>query len=281
MTNDSKNAAQQLATEIFARTLSAWNAVHTFRWIGQLGLPYAAKHAAWQHQRTTQQFATADEYKDMFMPGGRETLVELGFFETAAKAMTLNAMSIFNSVSDASSLIFAHSVLDGAALDWCRVCAIAEPDDLMPCIDKKRVALSKVKTSSFIELRDDEIKTFFASLERESLIKKLDTIFGLCRPPINFMPMNQYNYDRQRIIDLDNLRHDYVHRTIKDVRLPRGVDDLWYLFNTTYFLLSLVHYRYGIKLDPNRFITGIEPLFKEDSGQSRDAPEPDVTTPRP
>jgi hypothetical protein len=148
MNDEPKNAAAQLAAEtlaaeIFGRTMSAWNAIYTFRWMGQLGLPHAVKQAACQHERTSQYFATADQYKDMFVGGsGRERLIESGFFETAAQAMTKNAVSVFNFVSDASALVFAHSVLDGAALDWCRVCAIAEPDDLMRYIGPKRVALS-------------------------------------------------------------------------------------------------------------------------------------------
>jgi hypothetical protein len=264
MTDESKKAAEQLAAKIFGRTMSAWNAVYTFRWMGQLGLPHAANQAAWQHERTTHHFATADEYKDMFIgdgrEDGREELVELGFFETAARAMTENAVSIFNFVSDASSLIFAHSVLDGAALDWCRVCALAEPDDLIPYIDKKRVALSHVKESSFTELRDKEINEFLASLERESLIRKLDIIFALCRPPQGFVGMQYYRYDKERIISLDKLRHDYVHRAMLNTRLPRGDDDLWYLFRTTHYLLPLVNQRYGIRVDPNLVASGMGPV---------------------
>jgi hypothetical protein len=258
MTEDkSKKAAEQLAASIFGRTMSAWNAVYTFRWMGQLGLPHAVRKAARQHERTTHEFATADEYKDMFIGGGREKLVELGFFETVAKGMTANAVSIFNVVSDASSLIFAHSVLDGAALDWCRVCALAAPDDLMPYIEKKRVSLSQVKEASFTELRDNEIHDFLLALERESLIKKLDTIFSICRPPQHFVGMEHYRYDRERIVALDKLRHDYVHRTIINTRLPHGDDDLWYLFKTTHYLLPLVNQRYGIRLDPSLALSGM------------------------
>src|SRR5690348_15910904 len=36
MTEESRNAAEQLAAQIFGRTMSAWNAVHTYRWMGQL-----------------------------------------------------------------------------------------------------------------------------------------------------------------------------------------------------------------------------------------------------
>jgi hypothetical protein len=66
MAEESKNP-EHLAAQIFGRTMSAWNAVHTFRWMGQLGLPHAMNQAAWQHERTTHHFATAAEYADMFI----------------------------------------------------------------------------------------------------------------------------------------------------------------------------------------------------------------------
>jgi hypothetical protein len=226
--------------------------------MGQLGLPHAKAQADRQHQKTTHAYATAEEYAHLFVDGGRETLMKVGFFKKAAQEMTTVAVSTFEGISDAASLIFAHSVLDSAVLDWCRVCAIAEPDDLMPYIEKKRVTLSHVKESSFYELRDNEIKEFFISLERESVIRKLDTIFALCRPPQNFTGMPDYRYDRERILALDQLRHDFVHRGILSARLPNGDDDLWYLFRTTHFLLPIVNQRYGIRLDPNLVVPAVE-----------------------
>ena len=52
----------------------------------------------------------------------RQNLVDLGFFQNVAKAMTEQSVMTFQSALDAASLIFAHSVLDNAALEWCRVC---------------------------------------------------------------------------------------------------------------------------------------------------------------
>jgi hypothetical protein len=39
-------AAESLACEIATRNFSAWQAVVSFRWMGQLGLPLATNHAA-------------------------------------------------------------------------------------------------------------------------------------------------------------------------------------------------------------------------------------------
>ena len=248
MSGDRRSDAERLACEIFTRTMSAWNAVHTFRWMGQLGLPHATSQAAWQHERTCQHLASEDKYAELFT-GDWQKLVDLGVFENAAKAMTEQSVTTFNSALDAASLILAHSVLDSAAIDWCRVCALAEPTDFIPYVDQKKVTLSEVqRAASFSELHDTAINDYLDKLERESLIKKLDLVFGLCRPPPDFVAVEKYRYDRERIVALDKLRHEYAHRGLGR-RLPRGDDDLWFLWKTTNFLLPLVNQRYGIQLD--------------------------------
>ena len=244
--------AERLACEIFTRTMSAWNAVHTFRWMGQLGLPHATNQAAWQNERTCQHLASEDKYAELFT-GDRQKLVDLGVFENAAKAMTEQSVTTFNSALDAASLILAHSVLDSAAIDWCRVCALAEPTDFMRDVRdvaQKKVTLSEVYgAASISELRDTVIKGYLDKLERESLIEKLDLILRLCRPPPDFVAIETYRYDRERIVVLDKMRNDYAHRGLGR-RLPGGDDDVWFLWKTTNFLLLLVNHRYGIRLDP-------------------------------
>lgn len=52
MTDDEKLCpAEILASDLFARNLSAWMAVTNFRWLGQLGLPHATRQATEQLQQ--------------------------------------------------------------------------------------------------------------------------------------------------------------------------------------------------------------------------------------
>src|SRR6266436_186737 len=110
MSDESRKQAEWLASGIFTRTISAWNAVYTFRWMGQLGLPHATAQAAWQHERTSQHLAGADEYARIFTDAegnlaDRQNLVDLGFFQNVAEAMTEQSVTTFQSALDAASLI--------------------------------------------------------------------------------------------------------------------------------------------------------------------------------
>lgn len=230
--------------------MSAWNAVYVFRWMGQLGLPYATSHAAWQHERTVEHLATADENAELFNVD-RKQLREQGYFDQMAKAITEQSVITFESALDAASLIFAHSVLDGAAFDWCRVCVLASPEDFMPYVDQKKLTVAEVRAAPLSELKNKVIDAYLGALERESLLKKLDIVFALCRPSPDFVGVTGYRFDRDRLAGLDNLRHDYVHRGGLGGRLPRGDDDVYFLWQTSNYLLRLVLRRYAIRLDPD------------------------------
>jgi hypothetical protein len=256
MSDESRTLAAWLAAGIFNRTMFAWNAVHTFRWMGELGLPLATKLASQEHKRTSQYFADAEEYARMFLDmegnvADRQELVNLGFFDKMETTLTEQSVTTFQSALDAASVIFAHSVLDSAALDWCKVCAVARPEDFIKYVGKTNVTLSEVqKAGSFSKILRTAIDEYLQTLERASLIKKLDILFELCQPPSDFIGIKRYKYNRDRIIALDKLRHDFAHRGLGG-RLPQGDDDLQFLFDTMNFLFPLVNHRYGIQLDVN------------------------------
>jgi hypothetical protein len=179
------------------------------------------------------------------------------------QALIEHTVTTFASALDAATLIVAHSVLDSAALDWCRVCALAAPDDFLPFIDQKKVTLADVQAAaSFAELRTTALEGYLDSLDRAPVIKKLDLIFSLCRPSPTFVgPDANYRYDRERIIALDTLRHDYVHHGGLGSRLPQGDADLSFLHGTDLFLAVLVCQRYGLRLRPKPLLDAISEVL--------------------
>jgi hypothetical protein len=249
--------AERLAHEISIRTQEARISVFAFRGMGQLGLPHAKNQEAQTWEESFKRgFARAEELAAF--SGQKDSFDR--FCEDQVKQLTEKSVTAFEAALDAASLIFSHSLLDTAAFDWCRVCALACPDDFMPYIANRQFSLAEVQATSFSELREKAIGRHLEKLERKSLLKKLDVLFALCHPPPSFSPsgFQNYSYDRKRIVDLDTLRHDYVHRGWVGGRLPQGDDDLVFLSNTTTFLFHLVTQRYGIRLDPDVYVAALK-----------------------
>jgi hypothetical protein len=258
--------AEILASDLFARNLTAWMAVTNFRWLGQLGLPHATRQATEQLQQGFQSASRrvtdaleARVFNNMIkaatklFTGAWPPQADPGFL---TQALIDHSATRFESALDAATLIFAHSVLDSGALDWCRVCALAAPDDFLPLIDQKKVTLADVQAAASVAaLRAPALEAYFNSLARAPVVNKLDLLFSLCRPAPTFVGIDEnYRYDRERIIALDQLRHDYVHHGGLGVRLPQGEADLSFLHGTDQFLTALVCLRYGLRLIP-------QPLF--------------------
>jgi hypothetical protein len=241
--------AEQLASELFFRSLSAWNRVYKFRYMAQLGLPHATAITDREHHQWAHEFAYSEEYAKIFRVD-RAELIEKGYFEGFAATLTDQAVATYEASLDAACLIFAHSLLDSTVLEWCRVCSLARPADFLPQIGQKRVAIADMEKAPWPELLQRAVADHFDILARESLVRKLDLLFSLCQPPADFEGIVDYRYDRNRIIALDALRHRYVHGDDLSLRLPSGDDDIVYLQKTSMFLMSLVHQRYGIRIDP-------------------------------
>jgi hypothetical protein len=123
------------------------------------------------------------------------------------------------------------------------VCALAAPDDFLPQISQKKVALADVReAASVAELRATALQGYLDSLDREPVINKLDLLFSLCQPsPI--------------------LRHDYVHHGGLGSRLTQGEADLAFLHGTDQFLTVLVCQRYGLRLRPKPLIDAISEVL--------------------
>jgi hypothetical protein len=133
---------------------------------------------------------------------------------------------------------------------------MAEPTDFLPRLADRRVALREAQRSTFPVLLNTEIRRFLDNLERESLLKKMDLLFELCQPPAGFQGVVGYRYDRDRLTQLDQLRHDYIHGRARLSRLPNGNDDLLFLQNTGFYMVPLVNQRYDVKIDPHIFAAG-------------------------
>jgi hypothetical protein len=143
-----------------------------------------------------------------------------------------------------------HSVLDAAALDFCRVTAMAAPKDWESLVEKKGISLAEAKAGNYDQLLQEKLKDYFVQLERESLLTKADQLLARCKPEPKWSPMNNYEYDRKRMEYLDKFRHNIIHGDGLGMELKSADDEIDYLMRTALYYMGLVNLRYGFKLAP-------------------------------
>jgi hypothetical protein len=147
---------------------------------------------------------------------------------------------------------YAQSVLDDCALSYLKVCSLARPADWEPLIAEKKASFADYYAKPQEAVREEMIQQKVEHLGKESLLKKVDTLFQLCKPPKDFAPINNYSYDRDRLERIDDARHDIVHRNGIGKPVAGIDDDLDFILKTANYLLALVNSAYGVQINPAR-----------------------------
>ncbi len=247
--NGNIKAAEQLFNETFRRWTASWVIIWSFREVAEAGLPLAKMVVSAQKAALLGKLLTDPEYEKLFLVD-RQKLIEQKFGEKTAESMTSESLRHAQASVDAASLVFAHSVLDANAIDYLRVTALAAPKDWLQDVQNKQVSLEDVLRQKSDELFHQALKKRLERLERESLNTKIDVLFARCQPPPKWSPMTDYQFDPQRLQKVDKLRQDIVHGEALGRVIPNVEQELEYLLRTTMFLMGLVNFHYGLRLDP-------------------------------
>jgi len=241
--------ANGLFSMSFINTSNRFSHVQSFRRLAEMNLNEIAPsvHNEWSQFYTD--LCTNEKYRDLFED--RDALLkeadrqkDFGFYIDAMTGKDLN-VSI-----DAASLVFMHSVIDSAVYEFCHALAYVSPLSWERYVSKKKVAIDEIKEDSYQSILNAKILQYVNSLERESLLTKIDHIFQVCKPIEGFTPIENYKFDRDRVEGLDRLRHDVVHGAGQVVRLPKGDEDIWYLFQTSNYLMLLINKSFELKITP-------------------------------
>jgi hypothetical protein len=167
---------------------------------------------------------------------------------TSGHSMVRQQQQSFSVAIDAASLVFAHSILDDAAFQYCRVTAIISPSSWEQFVLKQKVNLEEIRNNDYEGLLRQKIEGYLGNLEREALIKKSQKLFEICKPEPDFKPITEFSYDNSRLERLDLLRHDIVHGSGTEKGLPNGDDDLRFLQQCGLYLMMLVNQRFDVKV---------------------------------
>ncbi|MCK4296589.1 MAG: hypothetical protein KAX28_08060, partial [Candidatus Marinimicrobia bacterium] len=167
-----------------------------------------------------------------------------------AQQMKDNQMKKFQNTIDATSLIFAHSILDDSAYECCRITLILSPDFWINVIKNRKISLEYLHSNSSENIIKEKCDEYFIQFEKESLLTKIDRLFKICKPEKDYDPIENYKYDREKIKYYDDLRHQIVHKEIPEKCLKNGYAEINYLFKTNFLFFALINYRYDLKFNP-------------------------------
>lgn len=89
-------------------------------------------------------------------------------------------------------------------------------------------------------------------------MKRVDRLYALTKPEPGHSGIRNYAFDRERLANLDKLRHDIIHGAGSETLIRDDEDDIRFLFQTGLHLTTLLIRIYDAKVNPLYFI-GIEP----------------------
>lgn len=241
--------AEKLFTETFTSFNSRFAVISSFREISRLGLPTATLHIYDRYLELADELFNDPQHEKLFIDK-QKAYETLGGVEALGSEMAQDQIRNYKASVDAASLVFAHSVVDNATLNYCFCCALVNPSDWEKFVEKKKVSIEDIKGISVDEILGKKVHEYISSLDRESLLLKADRLFQVCQPPIGFAPLHHYTYERDRLLQLDEMRHDIVHKSTSVPMLPNGDNDIWFLQQTVNFFMALVNSRYDLRINP-------------------------------
>ena len=242
--------ANELFTKTFFRSIQRFNEIITFRRTSKMGFSQALNSVQQESYQTAMEFYHDVKYKDIFID--KEGVFKAaGGIQGLAKKLTEQQFKSYQKSIDEASVVLAHSALDSAAFEYCRVIElIAPPEKWMTNIKNKKATISEINETGYDVLIQQKISKFVASLDRGSLLEKINQLFKLCEPSNAFDPIKDYKFNKERIEKFDLMRHKIVHEEGLTSPLQNCDKEIIYMMDTSNFLMSLVNHRYNLKIDP-------------------------------
>ena len=242
--------AEKLFNETHARLLRAYSIILGFRNTFTNVSETVANQIQGQIESLFRSLTEDPQWEGLLIsePGSETKSLDPQLARSAAHALlTQNYGSL-----DAATIVFFHSVLDGIAFDYCRVTMLHAPQDWEADLKQAQFPLLDAKHKSYDEILGVKLKRHLERLEKESLITKVDRLFARCTPQPTWSPMDGYTFDGNRLKAFDEQRHAIIHGDALGRPLnlyPVSDGSLRYIFQTAWYLMGLVNFKYRLKFD--------------------------------
>ncbi len=240
-----REEAAALFAQTTARWTRGWNLVACFRRVGKIGLAQGPDLLLKEHADLFDKLQNDPGYEGILKDPSAISKTDVDMF---AHTMVNHTVQSASAVIDAATVVFAHAVIDDAALDCCRITTLVAPDAWAERLKDRRIRLAEQRGSNADDvlrrLMDAELK----QLSHESLMTKFALVFAICRPPSGWTAFTDGTvYDPDRLRRFDRFRHDLVHGSALQVPLIASIElELWYVFRMPLALLVLLAETFGL-----------------------------------
>ena len=244
---DGRSAAAAILTQAFADSTKGFATVGALRLVATRVGPYVESFVEDDAFNLTRMMMRDPGLQAAFTDNTQAFVALLGGVQGITQKFVDQYVTSFEASIDISSIILAHSVLDAAVFQFCRASASAAPSDWESMVRDKKVSLVELKEASYDDILRSKVDAFIEGFERESLPKKIDRLFAICKPPAT--SSTSYSYSRERVVAIDDQRHGIVHGRSAYTSLPEVGNDISFIETTNYFLYNMVQSYYQLPID--------------------------------
>ena len=156
--------AEKLFNEIHARCLDRWRFILSFRTTSKSGMEAAKKEIKAQKITFVTDLLTGNDYDKILID--KEAFFKANPPEQLVQAMTDQTIKETEVAMNAASVVFAHSVLDGAAFDYLPSSALVAPEDWASVVEQRRLTLAEMRGADYPQvLKQKTCKNFSMGLK--------------------------------------------------------------------------------------------------------------------
>jgi len=230
------------------RAASRYGQVRALLRTASVSLPEASEKVLQETVANLELFASYPPLKEIFAPGSR-AFEAIGGLPEAVKIMAGNQISFYLNAVTTAALVFAHSILDAAVTDFCRLIAEASPESWDQALDVKTIKFEQIRSASVEAIRLQLLGSFLDKLERAALPSRIEKLLAVCKPSSATLSSEGYTFDLDHIRRVDDQRHRLMHGEASAPTMQEVEAEVTYLEATTYRLMSCLFEPFDIYPD--------------------------------
>lgn len=147
---------------------------------------------------------------------------------------------------DSAALVFAHTLLDDALSESCRIAFLSSPKDWYGFVQGRKVDVGALRMDGTKNLIHKVAAEHVRQLSRESMARRLEVLNQICVPRIRGKKNPAAWLRREDLARFDEMRHRIIHGRYFSRPVPSAEKWVQFAKDASLFVLLLVAYAYRL-----------------------------------